>query len=452
MDRRKFVKSGMVAGTAMALAGRSWAGPLLQTGTSKPNIIIILCDDLGYGDLGCFGPTEIRTTNIDRLAGQGIKFTDFYSSAPVCSPSRAGLLTGRYPPRTGVTQVLFPSRGIESILNTRNILDGAAIALPKDELTVADLLKKSGYVTGMIGKWHLGDLPGTLPNDRGFDHYLGLLYSNDMAPLPLYRNRQVIEKSPVNQDYLTRKYTDEALQFLKENNHRPFFLYLAHTFPHEPLHASPEFRGKSKAGIYGDCVEEIDWSTGKILDALLSYGLLENTLVMFTSDNGPWWTGNPGYHRGRKNETFEGGMNVPLIASWPGRIPAGKESDQMAMNFDLFATCLAVAGADLPRDRIIDGKNLLPLLEGKEYETPHQHLFYYQGRNLQAARSGNWKYQLKHYVHYPPFGKGQGPWLFDLKNDPNESYNVIKDHPELAKEFEKIISDWNKHFSRGLKI
>jgi len=452
MDRREFIKGGMVSGAAMALAGRGWAGPWLPTGATKPNIIIILCDDLGWGDLGCYGAQTIKTPNIDGLAGQGIKFTDFYSSAPVCSPSRAGLLTGRYPPRTGVTQVLFPTSGLESIINLRIALGGAAIALPQDELTLADLLKKDGYATGAIGKWHLGDLPGFRPNDRGFDHYLGLLYSNDMAPLPLYRNRQVVEKAPVNQDYLTKKYTEEALWFLKENKGRPFFLYLAHTFPHVPLHASPDFLGKSKAGIYGDCVEEIDWSTGKILDALLSYGLLENTLVMFTSDNGPWWTGSPGYHRGRKNETFEGGMAVPLIASWPARIPVGKLSDQMTMNFDLFATSLAVAGVDLPKDRIIDGKNLLPLLEGREAKTPHQYLFYYQARDLQAVRSGKWKYQLRHFVQYPPLGKNQGPWLFDLENDPNESYNVIDRHPEITREFEEVLEDWNKNFSRGMKL
>jgi len=452
MKRREFIKGSLIAGAGMALARDGFAGQLIQASANKPNIIIILCDDLGYGDIGCFGDTVIRTPNIDRLAETGVKLTNFYASAPVCSPSRAGLLTGRYPKRTGVTQVLFPTRGLGAIVNARLALSGSALALPKDELTVADLLKTAGYATCCIGKWHLGDIPGSLPNDRGFEHYLGLLYSNDMTPLPLWRNREIIEKSPCNQDLLTQKYTEEALWFIKQNQNKPFFLYLAHTFPHEPLHASPEFRGKSKAGIYGDCVEEIDWSTGKIVALLSELGLLKNTLIIFTSDNGPWWTGNPGYHRGRKNETFDGGMAVPFIASWEGKIPAGQTSDQIAMNIDLFTTSLALAGVDLPRDRIIDGKNLMPLLTGKESQTPHNYLYFYQGKELQAVRSGRWKYQLRHFVQYPPLGLNQGPWLFDLQNDPNESYNVKELYPEVVAEFEKVIADWQKNFSRGLKI
>jgi len=450
MKRREFLKESAVAGAGLMIARKGWSGPLLSTDAKKPNIIIILCDDLGYGDIGCLGDTMIRTPNIDSLAKTGCKMTSFYSSAPVCSPSRAGLLTSRYPPRTGVTQVLFPTTGVGSIVNARLAMSGAALALPKNEITLGQAMKAGGYRTCCIGKWHLGDMKGFRPHERGFDHYLGVLFSNDMAPLNLYRNNQVIEKAPANQDLLTKKYTEEALGFIKENKDNPFLLYLAQTFPHEPLHASPDFRGKSKAGIYGDCVEEIDWSTGKILDALQSYGLLENTLVVFTSDNGPWWTGNPGYHRGRKNDSFEGGMNVPFIASWPAQIPAGTTSDEMAMNIDLFTTSLAAAGLEAPKDRAIDGNNLLPLLTGKQKQSPHDILYYYKGRDLQAARTGKWKYQLRHYVAYAPLGLPKGPWLFNLEEDPNESYNLIDKYPEVAREFEKRIAEWNKNFRKHL--
>lgn len=448
MDRREFMRQSALAGAGLMVADRSFSGPLISTHAKKPNIIIILCDDLGYGDVGCFGATMIRTPNIDHLANTGAKMTSFYSSAPVCSPSRAGLLTGRYPPRTGVTQVLFPTNGIESVVNARLVTDGAALALPKNEITLGQAMKTGGYRTCCIGKWHLGDMKGFRPHERGFDHYMGLLFSNDMLPLNLYRNSQVIEKAPANQDLLTKKYTEEALWFMKENKNQPFLIYLAQTFPHKPLHASPDFLGKSKAGIYGDCVEEIDWSTGKILDALQSYGLLENTLVVFTSDNGPWWTGNPGYHRGRKNDTFEGGMSVPFLASWPAQIPAGTSSDEMAMNIDLFTTSLAAAGLPVPKDREIDGKDLLPLLSGRQKGSPHDVLYYYKGKALQAVRMGKWKYQLRHYVVYAPLGLPKGPWLFNLEEDPNESYNLIDKYPEVAREFEKRIADWKNNFRK----
>jgi len=446
MDRRKFVKGSLVAGAGMALAGKGWP----QTSASKPNLIIVLCDDLGYGDIGCMGNNLIRTPAIDSLAAHGCRLTDFYSSASVCSPSRAGLLTGRYPPRTGIIQVLFPSVGVESIVNARLAMGGAAIALPRDELTIADLLKPAGYATCMIGKWHLGDLPGAKPNDRGFDHYLGVLYSNDMVPLTLYRNKSVAEKAPADQDYLTRKYAEEAVWFIKENKNRPFFIHFCSTFPHVPLHASPEFRGKSQAGLYGDCVEEIDWAVGKILEALDGYGIAENTLIIFTSDNGPWWTGNPGYHRGRKNDTFDGGMCVPFAASWPAQIPAGQVLSQPCMNIDLFSTCLAAAGVNPPADRVIDGRNLLPLLAGREKKSPHEFIYFYKAGSLEAVRSGDWKYQLRHYIHYAPMGKAQGPWLFNLKDDPNESYNLYDERPEITAEFEKEIAQWRKNFGRGL--
>ena len=458
MKRREFLKSGFLLGAGL-MAGRGFAGPLVRSRSHLPNIIIIFTDDQGWGDLGCYGSDLLNTPNIDELAKGGIRFTSFYSSAPVCSPSRAGLITGRYPPRTKVTDVLRPNRlslnplhnTINAGLNLELILEpGTAFALPKKEITLAQALKSAGYATCCIGKWHLGDIPGYRPHERGFDHYLGLLYSNDMVPLPLWRNSEIVEKHPVNQDYLTQKYTKEALWFIKENKNRPFFLYLAHTFPHVPLHCSPRFRGKSKAGLYGDCIEEIDWSTGEILNALDRYGILKNTLILYSSDNGPWWQGNPGYHRGRKHETFDGGMRVPFIAYWQERIPPGQITDQMAMNIDFFPTCLSAAGLTLPKDRIIDGKNLLPLLEGKEKTSPHQALYFYNGRQLQAIRVGRWKYHRKHYLLYYPIGMPKGPYLFDLKNDPNESYNVIDLYPEVARELENMMKEWEKRFKPGV--
>ena len=450
MDRRGFLRSGAAAGAGLLASRAGFSGPLINPGR-RPNIIVVLCDDLGYGDIGCYGQELIRTPNVDSLARRGIRLTDFYSSAPVCSPSRAGLITGRYPPRTGISQVLFPTRGVEAAVNGVLLARGVPLGLPRDEVTIAKVLSQAGYATCQIGKWHLGDRRPHLPSDHGFQHYFGLPYSNDMIPLPLIRNGKVVEKSPVDQDYLTRNYTEEALWFIKENKDHPFFIYFCHTFPHVPLHASPEFRGKSRAGLYGDCVEEIDWSVGKVLEALDSCGLAENTLLMFTSDNGPWWTGDPGDHRGRKNDTFDGGMAVPLVASWPEQIPAGTVSNQPAMNIDIFATSLAAAGAPLPSDRVIDGQDLLPLLSGKDKKSPHEFIYFYKGKDLQAVRMDNWKYQLRHYVHYSPMGRPQGPWLFDLARDGSESYNLIDLRPEVAAEFEKQIAGWEKSFGRGIR-
>ena len=455
MKRRDFLKSGLLLGAGLLTKKASSLSPLIKTRPHLPNIIVILTDDQGWGDAGCFGSTLIKTPNLDQMAREGIRLTNFYSSAPVCSPSRAGLLTGRYPPRTKVTQVLRPSRfTFDPLQETANVLQnitfalepGTALALPKKEIIIPQALKEAGYTSCCIGKWHLGDIKGTRPHERGFDHYFGLLYSNDMAPLELWRNSKIVEPHPVNQDWLTQKYTQEALWFIRENKNQPFFLYLAHTFPHIPLHASPKFRGRSKAGLYGDCIEEIDWSCGEILNALDRYGILKNTLIMFTSDNGPWWQGNPGYLRGRKHETFEGGMRVPFIAFWPERIPPGQVSDEMAMNIDIFTTALSSAGVKIPKDRAIDGKDLLPLFEGKEKKSPHEALFFYQGKELQAVRVGKWKYHRKHYLLYYPIGFKKGPYLFDLEKDPNESYNVIDLYPNVARELELLMKEWEKKF------
>ena len=443
MDRREFIKYSAMTAAGVALSGYASSAAEIK----KPNIIVIMADDLGYGDLSCFGSEAIRTPHIDAIAEQGMKFTSFYSSSPVCSPSRCGLLTGRYPSRVGINGVYFPSTNPGS--RTMHLVAGLGDGMNPNEIVLAELLKKAGYKTCCVGKWHLGDKKKFRPNHRGFDHYLGLHYSNDMTPLPLYRNDEIIEPDPVNQDTLTGKYTDEAVTWLKQNGDNPFFLYLPHTFPHEPLHASKEFRGRSKAGLYGDCVEEVDWSIGEVLKTVDELGVADNTFVFFTSDNGPWFQGSPGIHRDRKGTTFDGGMRVPGIAKWPGVIKPGSETHEMAMNIDLFSTALAVAGVAEPDDRIIDGRSLLPVFEGGK--SPHDMLCFYYGKNLLAIREGNWKYHCSHthwateYAIIP-----YGPALYDLSIDHNESYDVSDKYPDVAKRMQEKFQAWEADFKHDV--
>ena len=409
----------------------------------KPNVVIIFCDDLGYGDLGCYGSPVISTPRIDRMAAEGLRFTDFYSAAEVCSPSRAALLTGRYPIRSGMygrRRVLFPD---------------AKGGLPANEITTAKALKAQGYATAHIGKWHLGIQPGGRPLDHGFDYSYGLPYSNDMdrradvpgaksgSPTPapdgwnvaLIRNNEIIER-PADQTTLTKRYTEEAVKFIREKKGAPFFLYFAHTFPHVPMFASPAFKGKSRAGIYGDAVEEIDWSVGQVIDALRAQGVAENTLVVFTSDNGPWLImgdqgGSAGLLREGKGSTWEGGMRVPGIAWWPGRIKPGV-TRALAVNFDLFTTALALAGARVPQDRPIDGVDLSPVLFGRG-ALPERPFFYYRSDVLFACRVGDWK---AHFFSQAGYGQAQPekhetPLLFHLGRDPSEKRDVAKSNPEV---------------------
>jgi len=371
------------------------------TAPTRPNIIIILTDDQGYGDLGCYGSPTIRTPNIDRMAAEGVRFTDFYSGAEVCTPSRTALLTGRYPLRSGMAgnrRVLFPN---------------SAGGLPPAEVTLAEALKARAYTTAHIGKWHLGIHAGSRPQDQGFDSTFGLPYSNDMDARPgitakdrfsdhppadgwnvaLQRNGEVMER-PADQTTLTKRYTEEALRVIAAANDKPFFIYLAHSMPHTPLFASPAFKGKSRRGIYGDVIEEIDWSTGEILAALRRAGLAENTFVFFTSDNGPWLTegaqgGSAGPLREGKGSTWEGGMRVPGIAWMPGRVRPAVTSEP-ASSLDLYPTALALAGAPSPTGVALDGLDLLPLLVGQR-ALPERPYFFYRGTELFACRLGEWK-------------------------------------------------------------
>ena len=381
------------------------AGPI---GIDPPNIIVIVADDLGYGDLGSYDGRVIRTPNTDALAKAGVRFTDFHASDSVCTPSRAGLLTGRYPARMGLDVPLHPEEmswthtftvALGYLTGKLGLVDlatkGAASGLHQNEITLAEALRIGGYATGMVGKWHLGDFatnPAHNPLEHGFDFYFGVPYSNDMHPLPLSRDREQVLANVDDQTILTRRYTEEALRFIESSQGGPFFLYFAHTFPHRPLFASDRFRNRSEGGTFGDTVEEIDWSVGELLAALEQHGVADNTLVVFTSDNGPWYQGSPGAFRGRKGQSYEGGHRVPFLARWPRRIAAGTISHELAMNIDLFPTCLALAGLSPPDDRTIDGENILDLLTAQDSASPHESLYFYHQGELEGVRTGEWSY------------------------------------------------------------
>ncbi len=420
----------------------------------KPNIVLVFVDDMGHGDISCYGHTAIQTPNIDKMATEGIKMDDFYASSPLCSPSRYSVLTGRYPTRGYVSGVFFPTvkdsgaRMFNSFINSRLFNHGVRGILP-DEVTVAEVLQSVGYKTGMFGKWHLGDSSPYLPNEKGFDYFFGSHYSNDMKPYSYYRNQEKVIEAPADQTKLTKILTNEITEFIEESHKKeePFFVYYPSPFPHHPVHASEDFRGKSKAGAYGDCVEEIDWSVGVINDKLKELGIEDDTLVIFTSDNGPWHEGNPGFHRGRKGQTWDGGQIVPFIAKWPKMIEAGIETSEMAMSIDLFPTILDYIGVPIPTDRVIDGVNILDLLCKKEEVSPHKSLHFIKNMTSMGLRKGHLKYEVKQMsdnaAYKMKFMKIDA-MLFDLEVDQNESYSLVSRYPEKAEEFQKEIDSMNE--------
>ena len=453
MNRRQFIKALGVAAGTLALPG-CVSSEMSGTGGSsrkKPNFVIIFCDDLGYGDLGCYGHPTIRTPHLDRMASEGQKWTNFYVGASVCTPSRAALLTGRLPIRSGMCsdkrRVLFPD---------------SASGLPAREVTIAEALKAEGYSTGCIGKWHLGHLPPYLPTNNGFDSYFGIPYSNDMDRVagggrqaflepkieywnvPLMRDEKIIER-PANQNTITKRYAEEGVRFIRKNKKKPFFLYLANSLPHVPLFVSQRFRGKSLRGLYGDVIEEIDWGVGRILDTLRLEGLAENTFVVFTSDNGPWLIfnehgGSAGLLREGKGCTFEGGMREPCIMWWPGKIKPAVVND-LGATMDVYTTILTLAGAKVPDDRVVDGLDLSPALLGTG-PSPRKTVFYYRGAKLWAIRKGLYK---AHFSTRLAYGKDKEvrhdpPLLYHLGRDPSEKYDISKDHPEVLADIQKEVA------------
>ena len=408
--------------------------PASASRPTRPNFIVMICDDLGYGDLGSYG-SKLSTPNLDAMASEGMRFTHFNTPNPSCSASRASLMTGRYAQRCGVTMVYFPKDK-----------DGMNL----DESTIANVLKPRGYTSMAIGKWHLGQTPEYLPTSRGFDHYFGVPYSVDMSPLPMIRDTTIIEEH-TDRNLLTERYTKNAIEFIESAKDQPFFLYLAYSYPHIPIHASEKFRGKSKQGIYGDAVQEIDWSVGKIRRTLRERGLEENTLVLFTSDHGPWFQGSPGMLRGRKATSYEGGCRVPLIASWKGHIPAGETSEAWTSNLDILPTLAALSDAKLP-EKPVDGINIWKILSNEKKDTERDVMLYFSGDdwNVYCGRLDHWKLRFAEH-NTPPYDLNpvQGrhtyrlahPELYDLSDDPMESYDVAQENPQLVQQILQRVDE-----------
>lgn len=410
----------------------------------QPNFIVIFADDLGYADLGCYGARGLETPEIDRMAAEGRRFTNFYVASPTCTPSRASLLTGCYPVRAGFDDAIAV-RADGSRSPSRVLWPESPLGLNPDEITVAEVLQQAGYATGMVGKWHLGDRPEFNPTEHGFDEYFGVPYSNDMSPYYYQRGQERLEEK-VDRDQQLQRYTEEALGFIDRHADEPFFLYLAHTMPHTPLGASAEFAGTSERGAYGDVIRELDDSTGRILQVLRDSGLDERTLVIFTSDNGPWLhRGERGGHatpfRGGKGGTYEGGMRVPFIAWRPGVVPADSVCDEIASTMDVLPTFAAMAGEELPTDRKIDGHDMTSLLvEGVDAASQYEHFLYYFGNELHGVRSGRWKFRARNHLlneNIYNYGAPKDVFLpealYDLQLDPGEQKSVLHDHPKVAK-------------------
>lgn len=421
--------------------------------TVLPNIVLIMADDQGYGDTGSYGATGFTTPNLDKLANEGMRFTNHYAAQAVCSASRAGLLTGCYPNRIGISGALFPT--------SKN-------GLPSEELTIAEMLKKKGYATAIFGKWHLGHLQGFLPLQHGFDEFVGLPYSNDMwpvknkkfPPLPLIEGNKIIDSIETleDQDKLTALYTEKAIDFINRSKEKPFFLYVPHTMPHVPLGFGGQFKGKSMQGVYGDVIQELDWSVGEIMRALDEHGLTENTIFIFTSDNGPWISygnhaGSTGGLREAKLTNWEGGQRVPFIVRWPGHIPEGIINNQLSSGMDIMPSIAAIVNAELPQHPI-DGHDLSKLWSGEEKISKRKDYYYYQRRNhLSAIRNETWKLVLPHtyrsYEQKLPGNDGINGGtvdvtltemeLYNMVADPGERVNVISLHPQVVAQMLELV-------------
>lgn len=446
------MRSSRVLALALALGSMTAAQP--DNALGVPNFIVIVADDLGFGDLGCYGNTEIRTPALDRLAAEGVRLEEFYSPAPTCSPARAALLTGRHPLRTGVTRVFVPKE---------------VQGLPAEEITLAEHLKGLGYATACIGKWHLGGRKQHRPPSHGFDEFFGVLYSNNMVWLrrlkwpriELFDGSRSIE-SPADTGLLTRRYTHRAIEFIHRERDVPFFLYVAYTMPHIPLAASPEFTGRSQYGPYGDVVEELDASIGHLVAELQRAGLAEDTYVFFTSDNGPWLGdgstrgGMTRGLRGFKGTTWEGGLRIPFIAWAPGRLPSGNVREGVASLLDLFPTISGLAGAGLPENRKYDGRDILPLLLG-ESSPPSRELFFSNRHEVDAVRSGHWKLHLRERTIGPQGRPRKSrdldpPRLYRLDQDPGEEADVAASHPEVVSRLRQGAEQFRSETKATIKL